>query len=335
MYSVQSMFASATLKLTVWYLSGVMLLSLGFSLLVYNLSLGEFSARLSVIETRLKENNVQISHGFDFNLVRQRQLQEAQRNLVTMLIYINMIILGIGGAGSYVWARRTLYPIEEAHEAQARFTSDASHELRTPLAVIQAETESVLRDKTATKATYRETLESNLEEVQRLVTLSNLLLKLARLDTDSLTWQSVNLADAAQQAVQSFSVRQQKRIAITTRHKPLVSHANPESLTELFVILLDNALKYSTPNTPITVRLYKEKGRACCSVTNQGEGIQKEDINCIFRRFYQADTARNKAANSGYGLGLSLAKKIVELHHGDIVVKSTKSGTTTFTVKLP
>lgn len=335
MYSVRSMFASATLKLTVWYLSGVMLLSLGFSLLVYNLSLGEFSARLSVIETRLKESNIQISHGFDFNIVRQRQLQEARRNLITMLLYVNLIILGIGGVGSYVWARRTLQPIEEAHEAQTRFTSDASHELRTPLAVMQAETESVLRDKTATKAIYRETLESNLEEVQRLATLSNLLLKLARLDTDSLTWQSVSVAVAAQRAVQSFSAQQQKRITITARRKLFVPHANPESLTELFVILLDNALKYSTPHTPIIVRLYKEKGRACCSVTNQGKGISQEEIDYIFSRFYQADTARNKAVNSGYGLGLSLAKKIVELHRGDIAVKSAKNGNTTFTVKLP
>lgn len=333
--SIQAMFTSATLKLTAWYLLGVMLLSIGFSVLVYNLSVGEFTARLGVIETRLRENEFGVPAEFDFSTVRTRQLNEARHNIITVLLYTNLIILGVGGVASYAWARRTLRPIEEAHEAQSRFTSDASHELRTPLAIMQTEIESVLRDSSAKKSLYKETLESNLEEVNRLSKLANLLLKIAQLDTASLTWQTVDIIDAASQAVQSFSQSQQARIKLVAPKKLFIHHANPESLTELIIILIDNALKYSNPNTRITLTLYREKGRTCCNVTNEGKGIEPKDINCIFRRFYQADTSRNTTTAAGYGLGLSLAQKIVELHRGDISVKSIPHQTTTFTVRLP
>ncbi len=334
MYNIQKMFTSATVKLTVWYLLIVMVISLGFSLLLYTASLGEFSERFKTIEARLREESPQ-QDKFNFSDFRKNQLDVARQNMITLLIYSNLVILGVGGAASYLWARQTLRPIEEAHEAQARFTSDASHELRTPLAIIQAEIESTLRDKTATKADYKEILESNLEEVNRLHKLSNLLLKLARLETDLLEWKSINLVDATKQAINSFTLSQQKRIKLTTSHKKIfLNNVNPESITELVVILIDNALKYSTPNTSILVSVKKEKSHIYCSVTNQGKGIDEKDINHIFQHFYQAETSRSKDVNSGYGLGLALAKKIINLHKGEITVTSVKNDKTTFTIKF-
>lgn len=334
MQNIQNMFESATLKLTAWYLLGVMILSFGFSALVYNSTLNELQLRFGILETRLQEGSVAFSSRFNFDLVRERQMEEAKRNITTILVYTNLVILAVASIASYIWARRTLRPIEEAHEAQSRFTSDASHELRTPLSVMQAEIELALRDKRATKDTYRHVLESNHEEVIRLSQLSTMLLRLAQLDTQSLSWKEEALENLVTSAKKTFSAAQSKRIHVIPTKKSPKANVNQESIIELFIILLDNALKYSTPGSTIVVRTFREKGKKCCSITNEGVGIKSSDMSSIFRRFYQANTSRTKKPNSGYGLGLSLAKKIAELHHGEITVESTPHKTTTFTVKL-
>ena len=326
MYNIQKMFTSATLKLTAWYLMIVMIISLGFSGLLYITSLGEVSERFKNTETRLNETYTQFS-SLDFDKFRELQVKEASEKLTTLLIYINLIILGIGGAASYLWARQTLRPIEEAHELQSRFTSDASHELRTPLAVMKTEIECILRDKTASKADYKETLTSQLEEVNRLT--------IARLETEELTWGSVDIVNTTRRAVQSFSIDQQKTIKVNQSAKKIIlTRANSESITELIIILIDNALKYKSLNTNVEVTLKRAKGHVYCIVSNYGKGIKNEDISHIFQRFYQADKSRNKSINKGYGLGLSLAYEIVQLHHGEIFVKSVKNGKTSFIIKF-
>ena len=335
MQNIRSMFESATLQLTGWYLMGVMVISISFSILVYNLSVAEFSARLGVIETRLQEREVILSPQFNFEPVRDRQIEEVRHNIITMLVYTNIILLAVATVASYLWARRTLQPIEEAHEAQSRFTSDASHELRTPLTVMQAEIELALRDPKSTKEEYREVLESNKEEVARLTGLSNVLLKIARLDMRSIEWREVELRSIIDEAIGSFSLQDQARLHISSGKKPIKFQANPESLTELLIILIDNALKYSTPNTVIEINGKRRKGRIYCSVSNEGKGIEASEITNIFRRFYRSDASRTKDGTSGYGLGLSLAKKIAELHSGEITVSSKPGARTTFTLKLP
>lgn len=335
MQNIRSMFESATLKLTGWFLLGIMILSISFSVLVYNLSVAEFSARLGVIEARLQEREVILSPRFNFENVRDHQIEEVRHNIITMLVYANIIILAVASIASYLWARRTLQPIEEAHEAQSRFTSDASHELRTPLTVMQAEIELALRDPSASKADYKEVLQSNHEEVARLTGLSNVLLKIARLDTRNIDWAEVELRAIIEDAIGSFSTKDQERIHMVTSKKPIKLQANPESITELFIILIDNALKYSTPDTTIEVVGKRRKGRVYCSVSNEGKGIEPSEINSIFRRFYRSSTSRAKDASTGYGLGLSLAKKIAELHSGEITVLSKPGVRTTFTLKLP
>src|SRR5690606_27239432 len=126
------------------------------------------------------------------------------------LVYLNCIVLAAGGVGAYFLARRTLRPIEEAHEAQSRFTSDASHELRTPLAAMKAELEVTLLSKELDEAETREVLESSLEEVEKLTRLSDLLLKLSRLEYDKLERAPLSLAAAAESAVKSLDKKAAK-----------------------------------------------------------------------------------------------------------------------------
>jgi signal transduction histidine kinase len=103
----------------------------------------------------------------------------------------------------------------------------------------------------------------------------------------------------------------------------------------LFTILLDNAIKYSPANTTITLISKKRDNGIIIEVSDQGIGIEEKDISRIFERFYRADKSRTKTDVSGYGLGLSIAKQIVEDHNGIILVKSTVGRGTTFFVSLP
>jgi signal transduction histidine kinase len=108
-----------------------------------------------------------------------------------------------------------------------------------------------------------------------------------------------------------------------------------DSLTELMIILLDNAIKYSPNRSTITISSEKIDNAISFSVEDEGIGINQEDLSHIFDRFYRVDKSRSKEKVFGFGLGLSIAKKIVDLHNGNISVQSTKNKGSVFTVKLP
>lgn len=335
MQNISTMFQSATLKLTAWYVLGIMIISLIFSLLVLNFATGELQARFEIIETRISQNTTLLEQDdFDFQNVRERQLSEAEHNIIIMLIYANIAVFVVACVGGYAWARRILMPIEAAHEAQTRFTSDASHELKTPLAVMKTELEVILQDKSATKQDYREILESNLEEVDRLSALSSTLLLLAKLEYSELEWRRFNVTETVGQAMHSLGERAE-RIDVSAMKKIPDIEANPASVTELVVVLLDNALKYSPIDSRVQVSIKRRTRAVEISVENAGKGIPAEQLPHIFTRFYRADSSRRKQEVASYGLGLPLAKKIVELHHGELTATSQPGVFTRFTVRLP
>lgn len=335
MQNISKMFRSVTLKLTIWYLAGIMVISIAFSLLVYNFASGELYARFEVVEARLAQSTTLLDQSnFDFESVRDRQIAEAKHNIIGMLLYANLAVLVVASAASYVLAKRTLRPIEAAHEAQTKFTSDASHELKTPLAVMKTELEVILADRTATKHDYREILASNLEEVDRLSELSSTLLKLARLEYSELEWRTFNITETIDTAIHSLGERAD-RIDIEAVKKLPDIEANPASITELAVVLLDNALKYSPVNSRVVVTLKRRVRSVELSVTNSGVGIAPDKLPHIFTRFYRASSSRTLEENASYGLGLPLAKKIVELHHGELTATSQPGVFTRFTVRLP
>ena len=336
MQNVSRMFHSATLKLTVWYLIGIMTLSILFSIVVYNFAGSELAARFESIEARLAQNTALFDEdeAFDFATLRERQLDAAAHNTIGLLVYVNITVLIVASFASYFWARRTLKPIEEAHEAQSQFVSDASHELKTPLAVMKTEIEVILHDNKSTKQDYKEILESTLEEVDRLSDLSAMLLKLAKLDYKTLEWRTFNLTDTLDVAINSLG-DSADRIDIKPIKKIPELEANPASVTELAIILLDNALKYSPPKSHVTISLKRRQKNLEFSVTNKGKGIPAEQLPNIFTRFYRADSSRTKQTAHGHGLGLALAKKIVELHHGELTASSKPGDFTTFIVRLP
>jgi two-component system sensor histidine kinase CiaH len=324
------MFHSATLKLTTWYLGIIMLISIVFSFAIYQINFHEVTFRLENLQNSLLDITGQPLTGT--NAIRQAQSDQAALQMVLSLIYINVVILVAGGICSYVLAKRTLRPIEQAHEAQSRFTSDASHELRTPLAVMKAEIEVLLRDKKINPNEARELLESNLEEVDKLIQLSEMLLNLSRLDYDNLEKKRLNLIAVMTDALKNFK-QSEKRFELTSR-KDLHIEGNKAAITELMTILIDNALKYSDPESPIKIRLFQKALTAGFEVSNTGPTIESKALPHLFERFYRADSSRTNSTKNGYGLGLAIAKKIVDVHAGDITVIS-KRNKTTFTFFVP
>ncbi len=329
------MFKSATLKLTFWYLLILMGISLLFSVIIYQVASSEVRTRLESLQNGLTRGSSQeTAASQDQRSLRAAQADKAAANLFFSLVYINAIILAAGGIGSYLLARRTIRPIEEAHDAQSRFTSDASHELRTPLAAMRTELEVALRDPSLSKQEMKELLESNLEEVNKLTELSKTLLQLSRLDHSGITKDRVSLAKITKGVSERFD-KKGARINLVPSKKPLYIYAHEVSIEELVTILVDNAVKYSPAGSPIKLRLCKRNRRACLEVTNTGKGIGAEDLPHIFDRFYRVDSSRTSGPGAGYGLGLSLAKKIVELHRGELSASSAPDHETTFTVLLP
>lgn len=329
------MFHSATLKLTSWYLLILMAVGLFFSFIIYQVAVSEIDSRLESLQQRIQTDaGVSILPGYDLAALRSIQAHQAEASLLTNLFYMNILLLAVGGIASYFMARRTLEPIEHAHEAQSRFTSDASHELRTPLAAMKTELEVALRDPKLSKSEMRDLLSSNLEEVNKLTQISQTLLLLSRLEHSELPTGRVAFDDIVRRLVERFN-RVKPRIIYNPPERPLYITAHQVSIEELTTILIDNALKYSPSASKIQVHLSRTGKRARLEVINTGKGIKPEDLPHIFDRFYRVDESRTRNKKPGFGLGLSLAKKIVELHKGDFTASSEPGRKTIFTVTLP
>lgn len=328
------MFQSATLKLTAWYLAILMSISIIFSVAIYQVTFYEINLRLENLQRGLMQLNIGILNPtiISSDTYRNEEVESASEQMILSLLYVNLIILVSGGVGSFLLARRTLRPIERAHDAMSRFTSDASHELRTPLAAMKTELEVALRDENLSPVEMRELLESSLEEANKLIQLSEVFLKLARLDYDAVDFQAVDLVPVVESVVKKQRSKKD-RFTVTTRKKAVVN-GNEPALEELVTILVENAIKYSPAKSPISVRVYEKRMNVVIEVTNQGDVISPEHLERLFERFYRGDASRTASSDKGYGLGLAIAKRIVDVHHGDIKASSNEERTV-FCVSLP
>ena len=330
------MFRSATLKLTGWYLVILMVISLVFSFAIYQLNFHEVNIRLENLQHSLEDpitrpSTTTLSTDLQDRMRLEQSHQEAVQ-MILALVYINALVLFVGGFGSYFLARRTLEPIEKAHEAQSRFTSDASHELRTPLAAMKAELEVYLRDDTLALDEAKELLESNLEEVDKLIKLSEMLLKMAHLDYDKLEKKQIDLVELIPSVMKPFN-KYKKRFDITTRKQAIIS-GNEAAIIELMSILIENAVKYSPERSRISIRIFERRTMTGFVIKNIGIPISGDKLPHIFDRFYRGDNSRTESGKNGLGLGLAIAKKITEIHHGYIQASSTDKETS-FTFYVP
>lgn len=335
---MQAMFRSAVFKLTAIYVTIVMSICVTFSGILYHLAVTELQTGIYNQYSRWLD--AYAPFGLRTPSSPDRELSSRAKHIFSQLVYLNLAVLILTTIASYVLAKRTLRPIEAAHDQQKRFTADVSHELRTPLTAIKMESEVTLLDKKASARDLQASLRSNLEEVAHMETLINNLLLLSSLEANKLRTEFTRLD------LQELILDAKRAVSRLSAHKHItIDHSSPQfqvrgdksTLTQLLIILLENAIKYSPDNSTVVVRASRGRGRAVIDIHDKGRGISADALPHIFDRFYRADDSRDRkeGSASGFGLGLSLAKLIVDLHDGEIIISSSPGSGTRARIILP
>jgi heavy metal sensor kinase len=228
--------------------------------------------------------------------------------------------------------------LEAAFKKITQFTADASHELRTPVAVMRTRAELSLR-KARSADEYRDVIAEVLAELEKTSGLIEQLMFLARADSGSetLDFHDTNLAEVLREAChQGSALAEAKQIAFQEQISgdSVWIQGDPGSLRRLFLILIDNAVKYTPTNGQVEVSLHRNNGYAVAEVRDTGIGIAEADLPNVFERFYRADKARSRESG-GVGLGLSIGRWITEVHAGTIEVHSFPGRGSIFQVRLP
>ena len=343
------LFESARLKLTAFYFAILVVfcvvLSFGVRVVTdYELNRGGSAERGAV--RQLFQDYYDTNHdpaaltypgdpGDQYFMNTQSQdAQETRDRLNRDIFLFDLALLAIGAVLSYWYAGRTLKPIEEAHEQQKRFTSDASHELRTPLASMRLENEVFLRQKTFTEKEARDQIESNLEEVDRLERLASNLLALNQYEHADMAHAPLNIVDMIAEAVERVGhSKDAKKVAFTQDVTPAKVDVNRESMIELITILLDNAVKYGPKDGAVEIVGVLSDEVYTVTVRDHGPGIAEDDLPHIFERMYRGDKARSSKV-SGHGIGLSLAQQIAGANEATLEAGNAPGGGAIFTLTL-
>lgn len=226
--------------------------------------------------------------------------------------------------------------LSESWEQQRQFVSNVSHELRTPLTIVAGYIQSTLRRGVNLTEPQREALATAAGEADRTIQLLQDLLDLARADSGHIHFQLevVVLNDLLSEVVGMARQYSNRQIILSADSHPIEVAADCNRLKQVLLNLIDNAVKYSDPDKPVTVKLDRQGDQASIAVCDTGCGIPLPDQTRIFERFYRVDEARARATG-GTGLGLSIVKTLVEGMGGRVTVLSKLGEGSTFTVWLP
>jgi len=223
--------------------------------------------------------------------------------------------------------------LDRTFARQRQFVADASHELKTPLTVISSYANMLSRWGRDNDNVRDEAIEAIAKESQRLQNLTKSMLMLAEAEQeDWLKLETFDLVQLADETADMLYTTFQRLIRVHTPKTEVRLSADKDKIRQLIVILLDNAIKYS--KEPIDITIGVTKGNVRLSVSDKGIGIPEDEMPHLFERFYRVDGARRRTTG-GVGLGLSIAKRIVDLHEGQIDVFSKPEQGTTITVALP
>ncbi len=339
LYKRTELFRSARLRLTGFYMVILIIFSLVLTLSLRSLAGHTFDRAgegdRGIVKQLFNEYYSVAPEPNLFNQFQNYQSANVHRDLDQYVIIINTIAIIVGGVVSYWYAGRTLKPIQNAHETQARFAADASHELRTPLTALRVENEVFLHQKNAKLSEARELLKSNLEEAHRLENLAGTLLALTQYEQATLELNAVVLKDvisSAQEHIDKAAKARRIKFVVNIPDKAKVM-GEFDSLVQLVGIILDNAVKFGKSNSEAYIDAVKRDSHYYLSVRDKGNGIPEEDLPFIFDRLYRGDKSR--ASNTpGYGLGLSLAREIARVNRADITARNYPTGGAQFVISL-
>ncbi|MCB9822910.1 HAMP domain-containing histidine kinase [Candidatus Nomurabacteria bacterium] len=337
------MFHKTSVRLAGLYLVIIMVISFLFSATLYNLSARELDrgfARQGSFIDNYPGDEMMLPPKFQRQFIKNRAevIKDSKEHLLGNLVVANLFIFLISGFLSYVLARSSLKPIEESHKALEQFTADASHELRTPLAAMKTEIEVLMMQKKITDKEARNVLVSNLEEIDSITNLTHGLLSLARLEEQPITIKAYPVEQLLKNTVKKLEPIAKVKginIAITTNNNQAKIKVDKSTFIESLVILLDNAIKFSKEGGQVLVESRLSKDKVVISIKDFGQGIDKSDLPHVFDRFYQSQGHRNKSRDKGHGLGLSIAKQLLQKQNCTTSIKSKKGEYTLAEVTAP
>lgn len=262
-----------------------------------------------------------------------------------MLWSLLKIFIGVGSLSlvvlffiSIYFTNKAINPLEETFKKQKQFIADASHELRTPLTIIKTNVSLLKENELETIQSQEKWINYIDSQASRMSTLINEMLSLANLDANKKKGEDINfnLSKVISDSLLVFEVVIFEKGLILEEHvtDDIFIRGEQEQIKKLISILMDNAIKYTNKNGKIYVSLIAERNKAKLTIKNTGEGIKKEHLEKIFERFYRVDDSRDRGTG-GYGLGLSIAKAIVDDHKGKIHAESIINDETSFIIELP
>jgi signal transduction histidine kinase len=262
-----------------------------------------------------------------------KSVEEREASLQTLAIVMaggaitGLLLATVGGV---LVAGIAIRPVKRAYERQREFVADASHELRTPLAVIRVNAEA--------SSAHDEAMTDIAAEASYMTRLLDDLLLLAGSDREGIDLQieRIDLAEVARSAARGASrLAAASGLQFTLRaDDALPVDADAERCREVLLILLDNAVKYTPRGGSITLHAFASGSDAVVTVSDTGIGLAAEELERVFDRFYRVDKARSRAVG-GAGLGLSIAREIVDAHQGSLRLESERKAGTTVTMRLP
>ncbi|AKP66803.1 sensor histidine kinase [Companilactobacillus ginsenosidimutans] len=303
-----------------------------------NININDMNFRIQVI--KVSKNNSNPMYAGNYVTVVQNidgqmtSLQNFERILIISFgaFWIISLIL------SYLLTRLTMRPIIKSWKQQSEFVNDAAHELRTPLAIIQGKMEYLLTKPNNTILDEAESISVSLDEVNRLNSLTNSLLELARADsaTNKVDFKITKPEFFMSDPIKPFTeiIESQGKHFEIDVNKDVNLKVDRDKIKQLLIILLDNATKYTPKNGTIKISDRADGNKYYITVSDTGVGISDADKPKIFGRFYRVDKSRTKATG-GHGLGLSIAQQIVHTHHGKIYIEDNKPQGSKFVVELP
>lgn len=321
-------FKNARLKLTGWYILISFLLLLTFNIFAISAERRAFNRIQEVVSNRTERPKL--------TALLEERINRFEGNFLETLLLFDIVMLFGASLASYILSGVTLKPIEKMVKAQQEFAADASHELRTPLATIAMEIEALERSEKKIPTDVKKVFASIKEEILRMKGLVEGLLSVVREETtfSQKTRQSFDLNDLVYSVTSKLTNTAKKKfISVETDlDKSSTIWGNKEQIEQVITILVDNAIKYTQDKGKITLKTSKDQEIASVTIKDTGVGISEKDLPFIFDRFYRAE---HHPSPKGIGLGLAIAKKIVEEHEGKIMVESKLGKGSKFTVQLP
>lgn len=277
--------------------------------------------------------NTKKNNGTLIVLTDKSEEQKVMKQFIRTTIMIGSLTLIVLSLAGYYLSKKSIEPIKSAFEKQKQFISDASHELKTPLTVISANADVLSGEIGENK--WLKYIKSQTERMNLLV---NDLLSLTRLENNNTNFifTDFNLSIAINNTALPFECRafETNKKFIVDVEDGLTINGSEQHIKQMTAIFIDNALKYSNDGGIVRVSLKKQNDKKILSIYNTGSGIKDNEKDKIFERFYRTDDSRTRMSAGGYGLGLAIAKSIIEKHKFRITIENVEGRSINFIISM-